>query len=158
MQNQHRQAVPAAVVEEMRATAARLIELMTPYAVSLTPAERQTLPKMGEKTLSFVERAHQQAQNYPGIRPPFLDMAEFDIDFADAHGLWELKTYVRQLDDLVNDTVMTAGSEAYQAALVFYSAAKVAAAQDVHGAKAVYEDLRTRFPRRRRQSGEEAGA
>ena len=158
MQNQHRQAVPAALVEEMRAMAARLVELISPYAVSLTPAERQTLPKMGEKTLSFVERAHQQAQNYPGIRPPFLDMAEFDLDFADAHGLWELKTYARQLDDLVNDTVMTAGSEAYQAALVFYSAAKVAAAQDVHGAKAVYEDLRTRFPRKRRASTEETAA
>jgi hypothetical protein len=45
---------------------------------------------------------------------------------------------------------MIAGSEAYQAALVFYSAAKVAAAQDIAGAKTVYEELRTRFPGRRK--------
>jgi hypothetical protein len=41
---------------------------------------------------------------------------------------------------------MTAGSEAYQAALVFYKSVKMAAAQDIPGAKAVYEELKTRFP------------
>ena len=49
---------------------------------------------------------------------------------------------------------MTAGSEAYQAALAFYSAVKSAAAQDVPGAKAVYEELRERFPGHRRKSAD----
>jgi hypothetical protein len=41
---------------------------------------------------------------------------------------------------------MTAGSEAYQAALIFYNSAKVAASQGIQGAKAVYEQLKKRFP------------
>ncbi|MDR0721667.1 MAG: hypothetical protein LBF75_02570 [Treponema sp.] len=41
---------------------------------------------------------------------------------------------------------MVVGSEAYQAALVFYQSVKMAAAQDIPGAKAVYEELKTRFP------------
>lgn len=49
---------------------------------------------------------------------------------------------------------MTAGSEAYQAALVFYKSVKMAAAQDVPGAKAVYEELKTRFPGGKRKTGE----
>jgi TolA-binding protein len=53
-----------------------------------------------------------------------------------------------------SDTEMTAGSEAYQAALVFYKSVKMAAAQDVPGAKAVYEELKTRFPGGKRKAGE----
>jgi hypothetical protein len=49
---------------------------------------------------------------------------------------------------------MTAGSEAYQAALVFYKSVKKAAAQDVPGAKTVYEELKTRFPGGKRKTGE----
>jgi hypothetical protein len=49
---------------------------------------------------------------------------------------------------------MTAGSEAYQAAPVFYQSVKSAAAQDAPGAKAVYEELRTRFPGGKRKTGE----
>jgi hypothetical protein len=49
---------------------------------------------------------------------------------------------------------MVAESEAYQAALVFYSSVKVAAAQDVPGAKAVYDELKTRFPGGKRKPSE----
>jgi hypothetical protein len=78
--------------------------------------------------------------------PPY-----FDLDaFGDAHGLWTILNIIQQLEESVNDTV--AGSEAYQAALVFYHSVKAAAAQDVPGAKAVYEELRTRFPNGKRKS------
>jgi len=46
---------------------------------------------------------------------------------------------------------MTAGSEAYQAALIFYNSAKIASSQNISGAKAVYEELKKRFPGGRRQ-------
>jgi hypothetical protein len=57
------------------------------------------------------------------------------------------------LEETVDDTEMTAGSEAYQAALVFYKSVKLAASQDIPGAKAVYEELKTRFPRPGRPKG-----
>jgi hypothetical protein len=44
--------------------------------------------------------------------------------------------------------------EAYQAVLVFYKSVKIAAAQDIPGAKAVYEELKTRFPGGKRKGGE----
>jgi hypothetical protein len=49
---------------------------------------------------------------------------------------------------------MVARSEAYQAALVFYNAVKAATAQDIPGAKEVYYDLKTRFPRMRHKNEE----
>ena len=145
MKNQHAKSIPTATVEQVSALLTQVAELLAPYSIALTPAERRDIPKMGEKTLAFVEKAHQFAQQNPAVRPPYLDMAEFDIDFADACGLWPLKSLVRQISDAIDDSVMVAGSEAYQAARVFYSAAKVAAAQDVAGAKAIYEALRPRF-------------
>jgi len=36
--------------------------------------------------------------------------------------------------------------KAYQAALIFYNSVKVAASQGISGAKAVYEELKKRFP------------
>ncbi|MDR2408410.1 MAG: hypothetical protein LBE13_09920 [Bacteroidales bacterium] len=58
------------------------------------------------------------------------------------------------MKEAVDDTEMTAGSEAYQAALVFYHSVKTAAAPAIPGAKAVYEELKTRFPSSKRKSGE----
>ena len=52
-------------------------------------------------------------------------------NFADAHGLWKLYNHVRQL--------------------LFYNSAKVATSQGIPGAKAVYEELKRRFPRGKRQ-------
>jgi hypothetical protein len=50
------------------------------------------------------------------------------------------------LEEGISNTQMTAGSEAYQAALTFYNSVKVAALQGIPGAQAVYEELKRRFP------------
>jgi hypothetical protein len=130
-----------------------IIAMLAPYMLALTPAERQTLPKMGEKTLAFVEKALDFARQNPGLLPPFLDMDAFAVDFGDAHSLWTLLNTLRQLLEMVDDTEMIAGSEAYQAALLFYKAVKMAAEMDIPGAKAIYEELSKRFPGRGRKRG-----
>jgi hypothetical protein len=112
---------------------------------------------MGEKTLSFVEKSHDFALQNPNFCPPYLDMEAFNADFADAHNLQTLNNTALQLHESTDDTAMLAGSEAYQAALIFYNSVKIAARQDIPGAKAVYEELRKRFPgTKRRSSGSEA--
>jgi hypothetical protein len=47
---------------------------------------------------------------------------------------------------------MVAGSEAYQTALLFYNSVKTAAAQDIPGAKEIYEELKARFPSRKHKT------
>jgi hypothetical protein len=106
---------------------------------------------MGEKTISFVEKAYDFARQNPGLVPLYLGLDAFGVDFADARGLWTLLNSIQQLEEAIDDTEMTAGSEAYQAALVFYKSVKMAAAQDIPGAKAVYDELKTRFPQRGRR-------
>jgi hypothetical protein len=144
--NQHTQAIPSTVLVQAQAKIDEARAILAPYLLALTPTERQTLPKMGERTIAFVEKAYDFARQNPGLAPPYLGLESFGVDFADAHGLWTLLNTVQQLKEAVDDTEMAAGSEAYQAALVFYHSAKAAAAQDVPGAKAVYEELKIRFP------------
>jgi hypothetical protein len=153
-ENQHVQAIPQEVIARLREKARELVELLAPYAIALTPEERRDLPKMGEKTVSFVEKAHELAEANPGLRPPFLDMAAFGIDLRDALSLLVVDNTTRQALETVSDIELLAGSEAYQAALSFYNYVKVLAAQDVPNAKAIYEALRQRFPRTRHKSHE----
>jgi hypothetical protein len=152
--NKHVQAIPSDVLTQAQTKINEVKALLTPYIVALTPAERHELPKMGEKTISFVEKAYDFAQQNPNLVPPYLDLDLFGTDFEDAHGLWTLVNSMRQLEENASDTEMTAGSEAYQAALVFYKSVKMAAAQDIPGAKAVYEELKTRFPSGKRKHGD----
>jgi hypothetical protein len=153
-ENTHVQAIPQDVLTQAQTKIQEVLTLLSPYLLALTPAERQGMPKMGEKTISFVEKAYDFARQNPNLAPPYLEMGAFGTDFTDAHGLWSIHNLVMQLEEGIGDTEMTAGSEAYQAALVFYKSVKMAAAQDIPGAKAVYEELKTRFPSGKRKTGE----
>jgi hypothetical protein len=73
---------------------------------------------------------------------------------TDAIGLRRMHITAKQLSDNIDDTVMVAGSEAYQASLIFYNAVKVAAAQNIPGAREVYDDLKARFPSIKRKTSE----
>jgi hypothetical protein len=146
MENNHSVTVPANIVEQAIQQLRATKTLLLPYMKSLTPEERRVILKMGEKSLTFVEKAHDFAHENPEFVPAYLDMDAFDIDFADAHGLWKLHNDAEQISQMLDDTVMSAGSESFQASLVFYHAVREAAAQDVPGAKVIYAELRKRYP------------
>lgn len=146
MENKHAVSIPADILAQAQDLIKQANAALAPYVTSLTPSERHAMLKMGEKTLSFVEKAHEFAHENPNLVPPFLDTAAFDTDFTDAHNLWTVLLASQQLHETLDDTTMVAGSEAYQAALVFYNSVKMAARMNVPGAKAVYEELKKRFP------------
>ncbi|MDR1561558.1 MAG: hypothetical protein LBS54_00530 [Dysgonamonadaceae bacterium] len=146
MDNKHVIPIPSEVLAEVQKLIYTANKFLAPYVLPLTPTERRDLPKMGDKTLSFVEKAQDYAHQYPALCPSYLNVKEFDVDMTDATGLRTLHITAKQLSDNVDDTALVAGSEAYQAALVFYNAVKAAAAQNIPGAKEVYTDLKSRFP------------
>jgi hypothetical protein len=150
----HLDKIPELALTQAQTKINEIRAAFAPYTVALTPTERHEMLKMGEKSLAFVEKAHDFAKQYPELVPPYVDMDAFDVDFADAHGLWTLSDSVRKVLEEIEDTEMAAGSEAYQTALIFYNSVKVAAAQDIPGAKATFEDLRARFPSGKRRTTE----
>ena len=96
--NQHTQAIPTAVLTQAQSKVDELSALLAPYMLALTPAERRELPKMGEKTIGFVEKAYDFAQKNPNLVPPYLAIGAFGVDFSDAHSLWTLLNTVQQLE------------------------------------------------------------
>jgi hypothetical protein len=154
--NEHSVSIPVDVLAQAQSLAEQLRTLLNPYVHPMTPTERHDIAKMGEKTLSFVEKAFELAGLNPNLRPPYLDMTTFAIDLDDARNIIPLHVTVKQTAENIDDTRMLAGSEAYHAALTFYNAAKHAAAVDVPGAKAVYEALKARFPHIKRNRDGEA--
>ncbi|MDR2906887.1 MAG: hypothetical protein LBU91_02720 [Bacteroidales bacterium] len=158
MENTHNKAIPTEVLGEAQKRISEAAEALAPYLMNLTADQRHSMIKMGDKSLAFVSKAHELAGQNPMLCPPYLDMNAFSIDFTDATQLLLLNNALRQLQQGTDDTSMLAGSEAYQAALMFYRSTKEAAARNVSGAKAVYEELKARFPstRRRKEVPEES--
>jgi len=117
-----------------------------PELINLKEDERHALPKMGDKTVAFVNKNLEYAKQNPRVVPGFLDMVEFEKDVVAATDLRKVLIPLQQLVEKLDDTTMQAGSEAYTAALIFYNAVKGAAKAGEPGMKNVYDDLQARFP------------
>ncbi len=112
---------------------------------NLTAEERQSLRIMGDKTLAFVQKSIEYAEANPSLTPVYLDMDEAKKDFALTHDLYSILQKVNTLQRAIEDTMMVAGREAYDAALIFYNSVKGASRVNVPGSEAVYNDLQQRF-------------
>jgi hypothetical protein len=146
MENKHSQAIPAEVLAEAQQKISEVLAAMAPYIINLSALERQNHLKLGDKTLAFAEKAFEYAQANPAFAPSYLNMEMYTADMQDTTGLRVLLATLEQLVHGVDDTVMVAGGKAYNQSLIYYNALKQAAAQDIPGAKTLYNNLRERFP------------
>jgi hypothetical protein len=90
--DRHTSAIPEATITQVHGQISAVIQTLAPHTIALTPHERQTMLKMGDKSLAFVEKAHDNSN----LVPSYLDMGAFDVDFKDAHGLWSLLPLINQ--------------------------------------------------------------
>lgn len=125
--------------------AVKAVEALLPFAVTLPPDEKDALPGTGVKNNEFISKAYEYAKKNPDLVPQFLDMAEFEKDAILTGQLQVLKDHMVPLLDKLSDTHMLAGSEAYNAARVFYHHVKNAAKMNVPGASAIAKELGKRF-------------
>ena len=107
-------------------TAVTTIKQKLPFLKDLAPWERRNLPKMGDKSLAFVQAALGVANANPDFLPQSFDLAEFGRDVALWNDLQPVALAINQLNELVDDTVLAVSSDAYMAALLVYQAAKMA--------------------------------
>jgi hypothetical protein len=116
-----------------------------PFLINLTEEERKQIPKMGDKSIAFVEKALELAQQNPNLVPPFLNVEELKRDLNLAKDLRDLLNYINSLVEKLSDTYLAAGSEAFVAALSFYNSAKAAAKSNVPGTDFIVDELGKRF-------------
>ena len=61
MDNKHLEAIPTDIIAQVQTKLNEIRPLLLPYATPLTPSERRDLLKMGEKSLTFVEKSYRFA-------------------------------------------------------------------------------------------------
>lgn len=120
--------------------------------INLTADERSGMLKMGDKTLAFVQKALEYAKQNAALCPAFLELPEAQKDYELAASLEVIRQKVAALLRAIEDAEMVAGSEAYDAALIFYNSVKGAARSNIAGSQAIVDDLKVRFPGKRRST------
>lgn len=121
------------------------IEKQLPFVINLTPDEIRALPKMGDKSLPFVEKSLEFAQEYPEFVPPYLDVPELQRDLALSKKLKRLINVLQPLTEKVCDTYYAVGAEAFTAARTFYKSTKNASGLSVPGSDAIAVELGKRY-------------
>lgn len=106
--------------------AVNTIRTKLPFLVDLSPEERRSLPRMGDKSRGFVAQALEVATQNPDILPRSFDVEEMRKDVELLGALAPILAALAQLNELVDDTVMAVGSEAYASALLVYQFARAA--------------------------------
>lgn len=94
------------------------------FLVDLSPEERRGLPKMGERSQGFVTKALEVATQNGDILPRSFDVEEMRKDVELLAALSPVMSALAQLQELVEDTYMAVGSEAYTSALLVYQYAR----------------------------------
>lgn len=115
------------------------------FLTGLTTEERQSLPKINVNNKTFVEDCINQMNNNPDFLPTYLNTVEMQKDMVLFNQLDEIRNIAAQVTELLEDTLMLAGSEAFVSALVGYRLFGGAAAAGVPGADAIYDQLKERF-------------
>jgi hypothetical protein len=117
-----------------------------PFLVDLTTEERKALPKLGDKSRAFVSKALEIAAQNPDFLPRSFDLNEMRRDIELFESLYPILLSLTQLQELVDDTSVAVGSEAYAAGLLVYNYAK--ASGKGAGLETMVDDLGRRFARK----------
>ena len=112
---------------------------------NLTGQDRLEMYKLGDKSQAFVEKSLEYASNNPTLVPSYLDLPEAKKDLKLFQDLGRINKQVSTLQRAVEDTMMVAGSEAYDGGLVFYASVKGASRVNVPGSEAISDDLQKRY-------------
>lgn len=127
-------------------TALATVKQNLPFLIALSREERRALPKMGSKGRGFVRAALTLAGQNADMLPRAFDVAEFQRDVELEARIAPIAASLTQLAELVDDTLVGVGSDAYVAALAVYGYAKAAGKSG--GLDGQLDSLGQRFARR----------
>jgi hypothetical protein len=147
-QNQISIEIPQAVIDTVTQKLQECKTALAPFLQGLTADERLSMFKMGDKTVATVQKTKSYVETNPEFVPSYMDKAEFLKDEAVVSLLNPLNNLAAQLSSDLNDTIMLAGSEAIQNALLYYGQVREAHNKGIVTAKPIYEDLSQRFTRK----------
>lgn len=118
---------------------------LQPILIALDANDKRNLAKIGDKSVSFVDKTIQYAETNAEFTPAFVDVAELKKDYEAFNVLNGFLRPLTQIIKNLDDTATLCGSEAIGATLAYYNSVKQAAKMGVPNAATVYDDLSQRF-------------
>ncbi|WP_199312001.1 hypothetical protein [Phormidium tenue] len=122
------------------------------FLIEVGPQERRSMTKLGDRNRAFTRKALEIAAQTPDFLPRSFDITEMRRDLELFEALQPMLLALTRLRELVDDTAVAAGDEAYRAALEVYRYAKA------NGSVAGLDDLIDEMGRRFAQQGSRAKA
>lgn len=113
--------------------------------IDLTPVQRRTLVKMGDKSEAFARKAVEVLNNNPNVLPGNFDLAELRRDLAGFDQLRRRLMRVARIHERMADSQLALGSDVMSATLEGYAFLKVAGQGE--GLDAARKALAVRFSR-----------
>jgi hypothetical protein len=120
------------------------------FLIDLSPEQRRSLPKMGDKSRAFVAKALAIAQHNSDFLPRSFSVEEFERDVALVEALLPVMVSLTRLQEQVTDTYTEVGSEAYSASLVVYQYGRNSG--DGQSLEGLLDDMGQRFARKSRST------
>lgn len=148
---------PAEVQEEVNVHLKAIAAAIKPYVHTLEDDQRKEMLKIGDRSEIFVKKSIEFCKSNPEFLPSYFKAEDMETDFDNYTAFKPLLRALLQQADNVGDTALVCGSEAYQAALVYYGSVRQAAERGILGAQSVYEELKKHFPGRRQTQETKAG-
>lgn len=139
--------IPGDIADQIKDLYNQANQLLVGYLINLTPEERHELPKMGDKSFSFVMKGVELLRTPGTPAPPYIDVEALGIDMSAFGTLHQIQQIMKPTMDMLDDSLLLCGSESYVAILALYNYLKGAAKVNVPGAKTAYEELSARFAR-----------
>lgn len=139
--------IPQEVANQVIEKLQEVKTILAPYMAKLTIEERKNLAKMGDKTLAFVSKVMEYVETNPKFIPAMMNVENFKKDFKTHQQMVPFQTLSDQISEVVSDTSILAGNEAYTQALYYYGNIKFFAKTGDAEAKVIYQELSQRFPK-----------
>jgi hypothetical protein len=137
------------------AAAIATIREKLPFMLELPAKTKRGLPKMGDKSRAFVQKAFEVGSRHPDYLPGSIDLEELRRDIELFEAIYPILMDLNQLQGELNDTLTAVGSDAYSAALQIYRIVK--AHGDGSGLDTLVDDMGRRFGRKSRKAPQNIG-
>jgi hypothetical protein len=147
VQNLMQVSFTAEEIEKINLAKDTVQNVIKPKLIQLSPEERKSLPKAGHKMSPFSSRAYNYGSKNPQYVPGFLNMDELRANLEVVSTLTEYLDIIDSIREMLQDTILIAGSKAYKGGLSIYETVKTAAKNNQPGAQIIADDLGKWFQR-----------
>lgn len=124
-----------------------LIREKMPFLISLPKKKRMSLPKLGPKSMKFVQDSYMTTTNFPQAFPSLFNIDKFQKDVEFYMVLHELKMLADTIHEKIDSTHMAVGHEVMNSSLSVFKYVKNSNSSH-QGLIEMVERLKARFKRK----------